>query len=119
MWDNCAIVRYEVPRFRFGCVCADARGGYLLTRPLVPNAARLIINYATSAAGSLSAAAVGTGGEPVDGFGFEECGELYGNEFEKEIRWNGKPFDALRGREIRLRFLLRDARLYTVGKADA
>lgn len=119
MWDNCAIVRYEVPRFRFGCVCADARGGYLLTRPLVPNAARLMVNYSTSAPGALSAAATGPDGEPIEGFGFEQCGELYGNEIEKEIRWGGKPFDALRGREIRLRFLLRDARLYAVGKAGA
>lgn len=119
MWDNCAIVRYEVPKFRFGCVCADARGGFLLTRPLVPGAAGLMINYATSAAGALSVAAVEPDGKTIDGFGFEQCGELYGNELEKEVRWGGKPFGALRGREIRLRFMLRDARLYAAGKHGA
>jgi len=119
MWDNCTIVRYEVPKFRFGCVAADARGGSLLTKPLVPAADRLFINYVTSATGAVSAAATNLGGEPLDGFGFEDCGELYGNELEKEIRWNDKPFAALRGREIRLIFKLRDARLYAAGKAGA
>jgi len=115
MWDDCAVVRYEVPAFRFGCVSADARGGFLLTGPLVPEAAGLTVNYATSAAGALSAAATNPEGEPLDGFGFEDCGELYGNEIEKEIRWGGKSLDALRGRVIRLRFMLRDARLYAAG----
>lgn len=115
MWDDCAVVRYEVPAFRFGCVSADARGGFLLTRPLVPGAAGLTVNYATSAAGALSAAATNPEGEPLDGFGFEDCGELYGNETRREVRWGGKPLDALRGRVICLRFMLRDARLYAAG----
>ena len=93
---------------------ADAAGGTLLTKPLVFAGARLQLNYATSAAGSLQVEILDADEQPIPGFSTAACGEIFGDELERIVEWRENPdLEALTGRPVRLRFLLREADLYS------
>lgn len=115
MWDDkpmgegAGIWRYTLLAYRFASVRAGAEGGGFTTKPFVWGGGSLFINYNTSALGSVRAAVVG-----AEGYGFEDCGEIYGNELSREVTWKGKTLEDFRGREIRLAFELNDAYLYAI-----
>ena len=53
------------------------------------------------------------GGNPLPGFASADGVETIGNEIERPVRWkSGTDVSALAGRPVRLRFVMRDARLY-------
>jgi hypothetical protein len=100
-----------------GFVSVQARlsGGEMLTRPLIFDGSRLLINYATSAAGSVRVEIQGADGQPIDRFALADCPEIYGDAIEQEVAWTGDPdLGALSGQPIRLRFVLKDADLYAI-----
>jgi len=47
----------------------------------------LIINYATSAAGSVRCEVLGADGEPLPGYPLAACEEIYGDEIECAVSW--------------------------------
>ncbi|MHB1153316.1 MAG: hypothetical protein ACYCWE_06300 [Eubacteriales bacterium] len=115
MWDNndsnegAGIWRYTIPAYRFASVYAGAAGGEFTTKPFIWEDESIGINYNTSAVGFIKAAVIG-----ADGFGFDECGEIFGNELSHEITWNGKTLKEFNGKEIKLAFKLNDAYLYAI-----
>lgn len=121
-WDSACIRRVTVPRFRFGSVYADRRGGVLLTKPILFNGERLRINYATSAPGSIRVGLVAESGWPLPGYAAEDCDVVYGDELERDVTWRGNPdLSFLRGKAVRFKFELTDADLYAmqlVGRPD-
>ena len=118
MWDDCAIVRYSIPKFRFGSIYANSDGGSILTKPFIYEGTGLFLNYATSAAGSISVSVLDEDERQIPGFGFEDCGEIYGNELQWEVLWGGKCLCELQDKTIRLSIRLNDAHLYAIGKAE-
>lgn len=96
----------------FVSVNAPYSGGEVLTRPLTLQGDRLQINYATSAVGSVKVEITDPRGNPVRGFTADDCPEIYGDEVEAEVKWKNADLRNLRNRNVRLRFLLRDADLY-------
>jgi len=75
----------------------------------------LIVNFATSAAGSLRCEIQDEAGKPIPGFSLEECDELYGDSVERSLSWNrSRELKSLAGRRVRLRFVLKDADLYAL-----
>jgi hypothetical protein len=98
----------------FVSVNAPYAGGELLTKPLRFTGNRLILNFATSAIGGIHVAIEDETGEPIPGFTRKECVEIIGNEIEREVAWkDGNALRALAGRPVRLRFLMRDADLFS------
>lgn len=52
-------------------------------------------------------------GRAIPGFTMRECPEIYGDELERLVRWNGaSDVSTLAGRKVRLRVRLKDADLY-------
>ena len=99
----------------FVSVCAPYAGGEFTTRPLAFKGRQLVLDYSTSAAGSVRAEIADADGEPAPGFELVDCHELYGDEIEAVVSWkDGSDVSELGGRPIRLRFLLKDADLYSV-----
>jgi hypothetical protein len=102
----------------FASVHAAPAGGELLTRPLRFKGSRLQINFRTSAAGSIRVAVLDRDGAEVRGFGLADCPEIYGNEIERGVLWQGEPdLGRLAGRPVRLRLVMKDADLYSLGFA--
>lgn len=87
----------------------------MLTKPLVFSGDRLVINYATSAAGSLRVEVQDMEGQPFPGFSLSDCREIIGDEIERPVTWKGRQdLRQLSGKPVRLRFVMKDADLYSL-----
>lgn len=130
--DSCAIRRYSVRLDGFVSLNAPMAGGGIVTRPLTFAADRavqaaeqpcqLLLNYATSAAGSVRVELQHADGSPIDGFALDDCPLIYGDHIERAVVWKGgNDLRSLAGRPICIRFELRDADLYALrfGTPDA
>jgi hypothetical protein len=94
---------------------AGAEEGSLLTKPLAFEAGRLRINAAVAPGGYVKGEVVGDNGRPVAGYGAADCRAFTGDSIEGDLTWDGHtavPASVPKG--TRLRFLLRNARLYSL-----
>jgi hypothetical protein len=107
--------RHVIRTDGFVSVHGSYQGGELLTKPLRFTGSRLVINYATSAAGSVRVEITDAQGTALVGHTSEDCEEIYGDQIQRVVAWkSGSDVSALTGRPVRLRFLLRDADLYSL-----
>ncbi len=90
----------------------------ILTRRLPDDAGGVLVNFATSAAGSVRVAVADDAGRPYPGFGFEDAPELYGDELARRVVWRGGSLAAA-PRPRRLLFRLTEAELFAVGLEPA
>jgi len=98
----------------FVSINASYKGGQVLTKPLMFQGGRLLLNYSTSAVGKLRVELLSESGEPVAGFSGEDAPDIYGDQVKGEYRWNSETdISQLAGKPIRLRLSLKDADLYS------
>ncbi len=115
-WTGAAIRirRYTLRIDGFASAHAKFDGGELLTRPLTFAGDRLSLNYASSAAGSLMVEIQDANGRPIEGFRLADCQPIFGDQIDRAVTWTSKAsLSRLRGRPVRLRFVLKDADLYS------
>ena len=106
----------------FVSVHAGYAGGELITKPLVFQGENLVLNFATSAAGSIGVEVQDAWGNPLPGFALEESPLIWGDEIEHTVLWerthakatSGKPLARIAGKPVRLRFVMKDADLYSL-----
>jgi hypothetical protein len=99
----------------FVSVHAPCEGGEFVTRPVTFSGSRLVLNYATSAAGSVQVEIQDVDGLPIEGYRLADAPALYGDELERIYAWKGGPdVGPLAGRPVRLRFVMTDADLYAI-----
>ena len=107
--------RYTTRIDGFVSLNATHRGGEVLTRGIRFNGNTLVINFATSAAGWIKTEVQELDGTPVRDFQLEDCLESVGDELERVVRWKGgSSVGLLRNRPVRLRFVMKDADLYSL-----
>lgn len=107
--------RYTLRLDGFTSVHAPYDGGEMQTKPLVFIGRRLVLNYATSAAGAVRVEIQDAQGKPIPGYGLDEAVELLGNEIARVVAWkSGEDLSRLAGQPIRLRFVLKDADLFSL-----
>ncbi len=111
----CRIRRGVVRLDGFASVYAPMAGGTLVTTPMPVTGAKLLVNYSTSAAGSLGIQICDEAGNPIEGFQSET---LFGDEAAHEMVWAGGNLADLVGQTVTLRVSLADADLYSVMFAD-
>ena len=103
-------------------VRAGYAGGELIARPITFQREDLLLNYATSAAGSIRVEIQDIQGNPLPGFALEESPLIWGDEIEHTVRWerthakatSDKPLARIVGKPVRLRFVMKDADLYSL-----
>lgn len=99
----------------FASVNAPYSGGELLTKPLRFVGNELEINYSTSAQGSIRVEIQDVSGKPIPGFTLSECPEIIGDQIERVVAWKaGSDIGKLAKQPIRLRFVMKDADLYSL-----
>jgi len=109
------IRRYSLRLDGFASLRADYAGGEVITKKLTFKGDKLIINFATSAAGYIKVEIEDADGKAIEGFELENSYELIGNEIEKIVLWKNNPdLKQLNGKQVRLRFVLKDADLYSI-----
>ena len=107
--------RYTYRTDGFVSVRAPLSGGELLTKPLIFDGERLVINFSTSAAGSIRVEIQDVQGVPIEGYKLDDSVEIFGDEIERVITWKtGADVSELAGKPFRFRFVMRDADLYSI-----
>ena len=99
-----------------GFISADAAytGGELTTRPLVFSGDKLQLNLDTSAGGVTKVEIQDESGTPIKGFIEDDSDEINGNYIRVLASWKGSTdVSSLAGRAVRLRFVMRDTKLYS------
>jgi hypothetical protein len=75
----------------------------------------LILNYATSANGSIWCEVQDKNGTPIPGYTLAQSDEIYGDHIERAVTWKGSSeLKPLVGKPVRLRFVMKDADLYSI-----
>ncbi len=93
---------------------AGRQPGEVVTKPLKLKGPSLSLNYAARSGGSVRVEILSVDGSPAEGFTLEENDALNGDHLDRPVTWNGRGVneDAAKS-EVRLRFVLRDADLYS------
>ncbi len=112
--DICRLRRYTIRLDGFVSLNAPYVGGAMTTKPLTFSGSRLLLNYATSAAGSLKVEIRSADDLPIPGFTLKDSAELFGDSTTQIANWkNGSDVSRLAGKPIRLHFELKDGDLYS------
>lgn len=109
------LLRYTLRTDGFVSVNAPYRGGEFVTQPLTFTGRRLVLNLSTSAAGGVRVEIQDAAGRPIPGYGLDQATELIGDAIERVATWKaGADVGGLAGRPVRLRFVMKDADLYSL-----
>jgi hypothetical protein len=111
---SASIRRYTIRLDGFVSVHAPMTGGEVVTTPIVFEGGELVVNCSTSAAGSLRVEVQDVEGRAVPNLALEDSAEIFGDSVEQPIAWkDAAALRGLSGRPVRLRFVLKDADLYS------
>ena len=99
----------------FASVHAPPRGGEFVTKPFTFIGSELHLNFQTSAPGSIHIALLDEHRKEFLGYGLADAPEIYGNEIDRVVSWkNGGDLSKLAGQTVRLKFILKDAHVYSI-----
>ena len=104
----------------FASVNAGYFGGEFITKPLRFEGSSILLNFETSAAGSIRLEIQNEKGSPIPGFSLEDSPLIWGDKIDSSVVWkratsqtDSEPLKRLKGMPVRLRFVMRDADLYS------
>lgn len=114
-----SIKRYTLRTDGFISIRAPWQGGEFTTKPITFTGKQLKLNFATSAAGSIKVEIQNPSGVPFDGFTLNDAVAMTGDLLDQPAQWGEKisprtDVSSLVGKEVRLRFVMRDADLYAM-----
>ena len=108
------IRRYTIRLDGFASVHAPYQGGEVITRPLRFDGNRLQINMSTSASGWIRCEVQDESGTPLPGLALGSSSEMAGDEIERTVTWKtGSDLSRISGKPVRLRFVMKDADVYS------
>lgn len=111
--------RYSMRLDGFVSINAPLAGGEAVTKPIRFVGKKLTLNFASSAAGDIRVELQDAQGRAIPGFGLDACAPLFGDTLDRSVIWNDSDdVSRLAGQPIRLRFVLRDADLYSFRFAE-
>jgi hypothetical protein len=111
---SCDLRRYTLRIDGFVSVHAPMDGGELITKPVLFMGQHLMMNFSSSAAGDIRVELQDEAGNPMPGYALDDCFPVFGDSLERMLVWkNGRDLSPLEGKPVRLRFVLKDADLYS------
>jgi hypothetical protein len=97
----------------FVSVHAPANGGEIVTKPLRFAGAKLLLNIASK--GDTRVELQDAVGKPIRGYALADATRIVGDEIERAATWKGgSDLSALTGKVVRLRFVMKNADLYSL-----
>jgi len=98
----------------FAAIEGGAAAGALLTRPMRLSGTHLLVNAECSEVGYVAVEVLDQEGRPVDGLTRDEADHVTGDSVRHVVSWKENPdIGRIAGRVVRLRFDMKDARLYS------
>ena len=108
------ISRFSLRIDGFASVNSSYNGGELITKPFIFDGSKLEINFVASPAGGIKVEIQNEKGNPVENYSVIESNENIGDEIERIVNWkSGNDLSRLKGKIVKLRFILKDADLYS------
>ena len=104
------LTRYEIRKDGFACYAAGGNEATLVTKPIIFDGDTLHLNFETSAYGYIYVSVIGEDGKELSG----ESVEVYGNTIDRKVFFRDFDLSSIKGKEVRLRFRMRDAKLYSM-----
>ena len=99
----------------FASLHAGADIGEMVTHGLRFDGKSLVVNYSTSAGGSLRVELQDASGRALPGFTLADCPNLVGDAIEQLVGWaGGSDVSALAGTIVRMRFVMREADVFSL-----
>ena len=113
--DTGYLRRYSLRIDGFASIQAPLSGGELITRPLQFDGKQLVLNFSTGAAGSIRVEIQDNQGKPIPGYTLSDCDDTFGDDLGRTVVWKGgSDVSRLTGQSVRLRFVLKDADLFSL-----
>jgi hypothetical protein len=104
--------RYEIRKDGFACYMAGGEECVLVTKPLIFDGKDLHLNFSTSAYGYIYADVLDENGNELSK---KSSFEIYGNTIDRKITFaDGSDFSKYSGIPVRLRFRMRDAKIFSL-----
>lgn len=104
--------RYEIRKDGFACCMADGEERVVITKPLIFEGKDLHLNFSTSAYGYIYIDILDEDGNKI---GEKESFEIYGDTIDRTIYFDdGSDFSEFSGKPVRLRFRMRDSKLFSM-----
>ncbi len=107
--DNVILRRYALRLDGFFSWHCGFKPGKVITKPITFTGNTLLLNFATSALGSVRVQILDAEGNPLDGY---DSGVHFGDSVDRPIPFSA-PLSELAGKPVRLEFTLKDADLYS------
>ncbi len=105
--------RYTIRKDGFASIHAPFPGGQFTTKPISFQGDHLVLNFATSAAGTIRVEIQDAAGKPIPGFALADSNEVFGDDLARTVTWKqGSDLSKLAGQPIRLHITLVEADLY-------
>lgn len=103
--------RYEIRKDGFACIMAGGDEKVVITKPLVFEGSELHLNFSGSAYGYMYVDVLDENCNPIS----PESYEIYGDTIDRTVIFpDGSDFSAFAGKTVRLRFRMRDTKLYSM-----
>ena len=100
----------------FASLHAGYEEGFAVTKPVVLHGNMFSINYSTSSKGYIKVVFLDEEGKEIPGFGVADAEEITGDKIDGKITWkSGKTIHGLSNRKVRIKFIARDADIYSFG----
>ncbi len=114
---------YRVVQRFDGFVSADSpydKVANLRTKPLIFRGNRLVLNIDTEATGYAQVGLLDMEGNSISGYSVDDCIYINGDFMETEVEWMGRGTDLseLQGKPVRIEFLMRGSKLYSMQFRD-
>lgn len=111
---GCHLRRFTLRIDGFVSINAPMKGGEFITKPLVFSGKNLVLNFSASAAGSIRIEIQDLDGRSMPGFALDEMPEILGDSLDRVVAWKeGSDLAALAGKPVRLRFVMKDADVFS------
>jgi hypothetical protein len=113
---DCYLERMVLRKDGFVSLNAKFTEGSALTKPLILKGDNLSINYSSSSIGYIKVILVDLKGKEVPGFGEADAVKITGDKIAYKVAWkSGKVISSLANQSVRIKFIMRDADLYSFG----
>ncbi len=109
---SCVTVFYGARKDGFCALEGYGKKSVVYTKPFICDGGEMRVNF-DARVGDLAVAVTTWGGTPYEGFSFDDCVPLTGEDTDRKVEWKIADLSSLEGKRIRFAFRLNGALLYT------
>ena len=106
------LIRFEIRKDGFACIMAESKEETVVTKPFTFTGSILHLNFTTSAKGYIYVDVLDKDGNALSE---KTSFEVFGDNIDRKVWFaDGSDFSEYQGKEIRLRFRMAEAKLYSL-----